>query len=400
VPALALAHAEEFRMSTAAPRRLIALALVVVTGAATVAAAPPATAQPATAQPARRPTVAGVPLPMTVAVDVNDRNEIVGLDEAGGVRWRDGVVTRLGTLGGDFSVPDDINNRGQIVGRSATASGDEHAFLWYRGAMTDLGTLGGSTSRASAINDRGDIVGVSTTADGSVAYFRWRRGVMTRIPVPGPVASILLQPVVNERGDVAGTYQLPAEPPVSSLSRVWVWDGRRVTDLGAVGGIDAFLSGLNDRGQVLCTVIDEDGFGHVVLVDRGRRIRVGPASVAPLLGSSALNDRGQVGFTGPAPGTGADRAYLWTRGHVIDLGTLGGSQAGLADLNDRGEATGTSNADTGNRGFVWRRGTLIQLEPLGADLNSQASHINERGLVIGLSVGDFEVRAVAWFTRR
>ena len=39
------------------------------------------------------------------------------------------------------------------------------------GVMTDLGTLGGATSQANGINDNGQIVGYSTTASGQIHAF-------------------------------------------------------------------------------------------------------------------------------------------------------------------------------------------------------------------------------------
>jgi probable HAF family extracellular repeat protein len=59
---------------------------------------------------------------------------------------------------------------GQVVGRSATATGEYHAFLWTPGGtdgvtgntqMKDLGTLGGTDCTATGINDVGEVCGTS-----------------------------------------------------------------------------------------------------------------------------------------------------------------------------------------------------------------------------------------------
>jgi probable HAF family extracellular repeat protein len=50
-------------------------------------------------------------------------------------------ITDLGTLrGGTYSHAFGINERGQVVGRDDTASGEEHAFLWEDGEVTELVT--------------------------------------------------------------------------------------------------------------------------------------------------------------------------------------------------------------------------------------------------------------------
>src|SRR5260370_690276 len=97
------------------------------------------------------------------------------------------TIKDLGTLGGDRSFAFAINNRGQIVGESITASGNGHAFLFEDGVMVDLGTLpGGTTSFAFGINNRGQVVGEATTASGARHAFLFDDGVMVDLgTLPG-----------------------------------------------------------------------------------------------------------------------------------------------------------------------------------------------------------------------
>jgi probable HAF family extracellular repeat protein len=84
-----------------------------------------------------------------------------------------GGIVDLGTLVGKTSRAYGINNHGQVVGTSATASGAEHASLWQDGKMTDLGTLGGDRSFAYGINDCGQVVGEARTASDTSHAALW-----------------------------------------------------------------------------------------------------------------------------------------------------------------------------------------------------------------------------------
>jgi probable HAF family extracellular repeat protein len=95
--------------------------------------------------------------------------------------WSNGVMTDLGTLGGDFSAGEAISSNGDVVGISTINPGEFqfHAFLWKDGVRTDLGTLGGNQSQATDINSAGQVVGFSETAGLVRHAFIWENGVMS-----------------------------------------------------------------------------------------------------------------------------------------------------------------------------------------------------------------------------
>jgi probable HAF family extracellular repeat protein len=111
----------------------------------------------------------------------------------------------LGTLpGGNVSQAIGINERGQVIGYSFIASGDQHATLFGKGILTNLGLLpGGENCAANAINNRGQVVGWSTASENNEHAFLFEHGVMTDLGMlPGGNQSIARQ--INNRSQVVG----------------------------------------------------------------------------------------------------------------------------------------------------------------------------------------------------
>ncbi len=91
--------------------------------------------------------------------------------------WEDGVLTDLGSLGGDETSATAAaisGGRLEVVGWGDAPGSFQHAFLWTEGrGMIDLGTLGGVVSRAAGINRQGQVVGTAETSGGELRAVIW-----------------------------------------------------------------------------------------------------------------------------------------------------------------------------------------------------------------------------------
>ncbi len=198
--------------------------------------------------------------------------------------WKNGVMTDLGNLGGTISglgpsglaagvlVPC-ANNRGQVIGISSLLGNVmNHAFFWEDGVMTDLGTLGGDNSEAIWINDAGDVAG-SADLPGSQTHdaVLWRKGKIHDLgTVAGDPCSRGL--AINVRGQVVG-----ASSDCSNFLHAFLWEeGGPMLDLNTlippgsgVQLIEAF--NINERGEILAIsnplgVTPNTDLGHLVLL--------------------------------------------------------------------------------------------------------------------------------------
>jgi probable HAF family extracellular repeat protein len=106
----------------------------------------------------------------------------------------------------------------------------------------------------------------------------------------------------------------------------------------------------------------------------------------------AINNAGQV--VGRAyDENGNTRSLIWLPepayglpAGITDLGTLGGDEAQVYDLNNLGQAVGWSYSGQGIRGFVWERGVMRALPPYTGYDYSEAHAVNRSGVAAGKAV--------------
>jgi probable HAF family extracellular repeat protein len=248
---------------------------------------------------------------------------LVGFNQSRAVRWKNGEIEDLGSFGGNQNEASAINNHGQIVGGSQNTIPDPfscwgatstqcRAFLWQDGVMRDLGTLGtGNSAGGSYINESGQIAGISYTSS-----------------IPNPVTGV---------------------PPLDPF----LWENGKMIDLGTLGGAVGFVTGLNNRGQV-----------------------IGVSSVAANPGAC---------FTEGDPNC---HPFLWSQRKLIDLNTstIGGSPLAVEGINNAGELVGSAAfANAPFDAYLWRNGVAIDLGRLDVDCFSGANAVNSYGQVAGNS---------------
>jgi probable HAF family extracellular repeat protein len=309
----------------------------------------------------------------------------------------------LGTLGGQFSLASALNNRGDVVGRSVTASGTTHGFLWQAGEMIDLGTLpGGTYSEALAVNDRRQVVGWATIdeqsctlMDGCWHAFLWEDGVMTDLGGLDPrFQSYALG--INNRGDIVGISNT-ADTPAQWHAVEWR-DGR-IVDLGA----DLFARAINKRGDIAGSYETVSALAAVAWTRDGLiMLPSSPAGAAGL--AYGINDDGQIAGTSNVT-TPNFTAVIWTNGAVRALPQFPQAVRTVARaINSHGEAVGEGAIQSTGAtiALLWNReGTgATRLAPLVPGASAWASDINDHGAIAGTSESVSGGRAVLWMPRK
>lgn len=290
-----------------------------------------------------------------------------------GFQWQNGTLTKLGPLpDGATAQTEWISDSGLIAGVSQngltdpiTGLSEIRAVLWEHGHIHNLGTLGGNESGALAVNSPGQVVGVGSNAiPDSNSMFGW-----------------------------------------GAQTRAFIWQNGAMTDLGTLGGTDAFALGINEHGWVTGPSYSDSNPStncpwplttHPFLVDAH-----GMHDLGTLGGScafpNAINNQGQVAGDSNLTGDTALHRFFWDGEKMIDLGGFGGTSGDATFMNDAGEVVGSMNlpGDQTWHAFRWKNGELRDLGTL--DRCSTAWGINAHGQIVGAS-GDcgVAVHAFLW----
>ncbi len=316
------------------------------------------------------------------------------------------TIVDLGALTGhDSSSGHAVNNKGQVAGMSYSrdGSGGGHAFLHANGVMTNLGTLGGDFSGALAnysnadfmgINDNGQVIGTSLLPAGDGTYY-WRAfvyqsGTMTDLGTLGGFNSF--GSAINSSGQMTGQANLPldSDPPHNpGPSHAFLYSDGVMTDLGALPGSNSSYGyGISDDGRVVggCS----NGYtGRAFLYADGVMTDLGtlPGGLSSEAYGISPNGRLVTGISQDAENTGIIHAFLYTNGVMADLG-LGWANG----VNDDGDVVGRNwYGDVLHGSYhavLYTDNTVVRLQDLlpedsGWNSLQSAIAINNRGQITG-----------------
>jgi probable HAF family extracellular repeat protein len=318
-------------------------------------------------------------------------------------------LTWLPSLGGGGgSVASDINDAGEIVGRSRIAgNGAVHATWWTVGsAAVDLAPSGGTTF-ATHINDGGQIIGEyyanpsSAGSQGEGQALLWQSAPSSpTLLAPLPGSQTTEASGINDSGRIVGTsYD-------NSPGAVWAptptsWNPATAIQTSANR---AYAQDINASGAIVGLMFDVDsGNNYPVVWNNGQR-----TSLADLPGTFSvsllhINDSGLIAGTTwidvpsqHSADLSHNQATLWNGSTVTalpSLDPLNGLDSVAIDLNNGGDVVGWSVSSQGAHATLWDDGVPVDLNSfLGATDRLagwtllEATAINDLGWIVGDAV--------------
>ena len=299
-------------------------------------------------------------------------------------------IIDLGTLGGDESHGNALNESGQVIGRSKIDSETHHAFT-YRAetGMQDLGILvGEGASDAEDINDLGQVV-----LGNSGRLFVWEAtsGIVEIEPPPSPYQHYAN--AMNNLGQVVGGVS------DGDYADAYIWEpstGR--VDLGGLGSPwwQDSAEDINDLGQVVGTAYDLNYTNDVPFIwDSTSGMQILTGFGTDFLGSaSGINNLGQVVGSAKSPYA----AFVWDS--VKGLSLLGNPEFAYSQaygINSPGQIVGYYHIGFSDRACVWQYGKMFDLNDLipsssGWEL-TRARDINNSGQLVGNGIINGETHA-------
>src|SRR6185436_10537298 len=203
----------------------------------------------------------------TLPQKINERGDIIGvfIDSSGVtrgfIRFSDGsfsapIVDPNDTVG--FTEGRGINNSGTVAGDYVISDGTVHSFFLSGGIFTEYDVPGAVQTNLLSINDTGEFTGGSDPGSGIFEAFVGRDGTLTTFSVP--VALLTLAYEINNNKKLVVGYFIDAGGILHGYYRDA--NGALHFPIDPSGSVTTVLFGLNDRNWVVGRYADSGGATH------------------------------------------------------------------------------------------------------------------------------------------
>ncbi len=241
-------------------------------------------------------------------------------------------------LTGTNNVGAALDDANDVVGAGdPDGSGKVQAFLWQPGGNTTyLGTLGGVLSAASGVNTAREVVGTAFTAAGLQHAFLWTEASGMQDLTPNLTSFGATAMGINTAGEVVGYYY------PNGASNVVGFSWTQASGLQSFGAPGTMAFAVNDAGTIVGQELTAGGYRH---------------------------------------------AFSKTQsGGLADLGTLGGNMSTALNINNNGWIVGTSTVNDAKNllhGFLWTPSggmqDLVALSAIGSGSQPYSMQVNDYG---------------------
>jgi uncharacterized membrane protein len=204
----------------------------------------------------------------TLPQKINERGDIVGefIDSngvvRGFVRFSDGsfsapIVDPNDTVG--FTEGRGINNSRTVCGDYASTDGNSHGFFLSNGTFTEYDVPGAPSTAVLGINDVADFTGAfDPDGSGILQAFVSVGGTLTSFSVPGAISTLAYE--INNSKQLVVGYYIDSSGILHGYFRDA--NGALHFPIDPSGSVGTVLFGLNDRNWVVGRYADASGVTH------------------------------------------------------------------------------------------------------------------------------------------
>jgi len=253
-----------------------------------------------------------------------------------------------------------------------------------KSSQNELASIESNFSRGFGINNSGAMTGSARNADGkSVAFSLKNNDLWFSLEEVSPNGLPEIRFSINDRGDIAGHKLVPG-----GIIAV-VWKNGQAYELEPLPGQQfAEVYDINNAGQMVGESLNGNYVNPTTMRATVFSLAGDPIDLGTLGGTKAsaagINEDGDI-VGGADNASGQSHAFLYKDGVMQDLGTLGGTTSNANAINNNGEIVGRSLLANGAiRGFLYKEGVMYDLGTLGGAA-SVAFDINDKGEVVGFA---------------